>query len=120
MEQDIWTYRDTEIGDIDLTGFKIEATDGEIGKVDEATYEVGASYLVADTGPWIFGKRVLLPAGTVDRIDVENERIFVNRAKDAIKDAPEFDPEQHWADEMRRREVGDYYAGGTRTEIPRY
>jgi hypothetical protein len=111
---DIWTYRESGVGDIDLTGFKIQATDGDIGKIDEATYEVGTSYLVVDTGPWIFGKKVLLPAGTVDRIDVENECVFVDRTKDEIKDAPEFDPELHATDETRRNEIGDYYAAGGR------
>ena len=38
MQSDLWTHRDETIGDIDLTGFKIEALDGDIGKVDEATY----------------------------------------------------------------------------------
>ena len=67
---DIWTFRTAEpLGDIDVTGYSVEATDGGIGKVDEATYEVGGSYLVVDTGMWIFGKKVLLPAGSIDRID---------------------------------------------------
>ena len=49
-----WTYRDTSslganIASIDITGFEVEALDGGIGKVDEATYEVGSSYLVIDT-----------------------------------------------------------------------
>ena len=38
----------------------MEATDGSIGKVDEATSEGGSSYIVVDTGPWIFGKKVQL------------------------------------------------------------
>jgi hypothetical protein len=108
---DIWTYGEMDVGDIDVTGYSIEARDGEIGKIDEATYETGASYLVVDTGPWIFGKRVMLPAGTVERFDLESERVFVRLTKDEIKDAPEFDPELHGRDETRRRELGDYYAG---------
>lgn len=35
-------------------GGKAEASDGHIGKVDEDTEEVGASYIVVDTSPWIF------------------------------------------------------------------
>jgi hypothetical protein len=120
-EMDMWTYRDLEVGDIDVTGFKVEARDGEIGKIDEATYETGSSYVVVDTGPWIFGKQVLLPAGTIEQIDMENERVIVSRTKDEIKNAPEFDPEMHREDETRRREIGDYYAG-TRTggDVRRY
>ena len=106
---DIWTYRETGVGDIDLTGFKIQATDGDIGKVDEATYEVGSSYLVADTGPWIFGKKVLLPAGLVREIDLDAETLYVDRTKDEIKDAPEFDPD-HYRDTAYRDELAGYYA----------
>jgi hypothetical protein len=109
----IWTYRDETIGDIDLTGYSVEALDGGIGKVDEATYEVGSSYLVVDTGPWIFGKKVLLPAGVIDRIDAESETVFVNRPKDEIKNAPELDLEMGTNEDYRTR-VGTYYAGGMR------
>ena len=110
---DIWTYRETgalgvDVGrGIDMTGYSVEAVDGGIGKVDEATYEVGSSYLVVDTGPWIFGKKVLLPAGVVDRIDAEDETIYVNRTKDQIKDSPEFD-ESTYRDVNYRSEVGTY------------
>ena len=61
-----------------MTGFHVEAIDGRIGKVDEATYEVGSSDLVVDTGPWIFGRKVVIPAGTVTQIDTGNEVIALN------------------------------------------
>jgi hypothetical protein len=118
MHTDVWNYRDASslganIANVDVTGFEVEALDGGIGKVDEATYEVGSSYIVVDTGPWIFGKKVLLPAGVVDRIDAESETVFVNRSKDEIKAAPEFDLETDVDEEYRTR-VGTYYAGGVR------
>jgi hypothetical protein len=109
----IWTYKDETIGDVDIAGYSVEAVDGGIGKVDEATYNVGSSYLVVDTGPWIFGKKVLLPAGVIDRIDSVSETVYVNRSKDEIKDAPELDLELGATDEYRTR-VGTYYAGGAR------
>jgi hypothetical protein len=121
MEVDIWTYREETIGDVDLTGFKVEAVDGSIGKVDEATYEVGSSYIVVDTGPWIFGKKVVLPAGVIDRVDVENEQIFVSRTKDEIKNAPEYDLDRE-IDEDYRGELGTHYGQptpvGTRRDEP--
>jgi hypothetical protein len=40
----------TATGPADLVGFDVEATDGNIGKIDEATYDVGGSYVVVDTG----------------------------------------------------------------------
>jgi hypothetical protein len=108
---DLWTYRDTTIGSAQLTGFEVEALDGSIGKIDEASNEVAASYLVIDTGPWIFGKKVMLPAGVIDRVDRENERVYVNRNKDEIKNAPEFD-ESRYRDEPYREELGTYYGPG--------
>ncbi|MGH3130031.1 MAG: PRC-barrel domain-containing protein [Gaiellaceae bacterium] len=110
---DLWTYREgTTTGDLELTGYSVEATDGGIGKIDEATYDVGSSYLVVDTGPWIFGKKVLLPAGVVDRIDSEDKTIYLNLTKDEIKDSPEFD-ETTYRDEAYRSEVGGYYGDRT-------
>jgi hypothetical protein len=117
MDVDIWTYRDsTALGadvnrGVDLTGFSVEAIDGSIGKVDEATYNVGESYIVVDTGPWIFGKRVMLPAGVVDRIDIEDESVFVHRTKDEIKNSPEYDENLN-ADTTYRSELGSYYGTG--------
>ena len=109
---ELWTFQtEPTIGDVDLTGFKIEATDGSIGKIDEATYEIGSSYLIVDTGPWIFGKKVMLPAGVVQRVDPENEMVFVNRTKDEIKNAPEYD-DDHSTDETYRSDLGAYYGVG--------
>ena len=104
---ELWTYREGT-GTMDLSGFEVEAQDGSIGKIDEASNEVGASYVVVDTGPWIFGKKVLLPAGVIDRVDTEDEKVYVDRTKDAIKNAPEFD-ESNYRDTQYRDEVGGYY-----------
>jgi hypothetical protein len=121
---DPWTYGDADIigvdatRNLDLTGFSVEATDGGIGKVDEATYETSRSYIVVDTGPWIFGKKVLLPAAVVERVDLDSQTVFVNRTKDEIKNAPEFD-EATFRDEAYRSQVGDYYSGTRRSTAVR-
>jgi hypothetical protein len=113
---DVWTYRETIVGGVgsgstDIVGFGVEALDGSIGKVDEATYDAGSAYIVVDTGPWIFGKKVMLPAGVVRDIDAREEKIFVNRTKDQIKDAPEFD-ESQISDDSYRTSLGSYYGPG--------
>ena len=115
---DVWTYR-TESGlsdssaRRDITGFGVEALDGSIGKVDEATYDVSSSYVVVDTGPWIFGKKVMLPAGVIDRVDLDEEKVYVHRTKDEIKNAPEFQ-ENSYRDAGFLERLGSYYGpGGT-------
>jgi hypothetical protein len=110
---DVWVYSGTGWGDaLDLTGYKVEALDGSIGKVDRATYETNVSYIVVDTGPWIFGKKVVLPAGVLDAIDRDEETVFVHRTKDEIKDSPEYDETRF--DEAYRNDLGTYYGPGGR------
>jgi hypothetical protein len=109
---EMWTWRETipNLQGVDLTGFKVEAADGSIGKVDEATYETGGSFIVVDTGPWIFGKKVMLPAATIQSVDSQTQQVFVDRTKDDIKNAPEFDPERYRED-IYREKLGSYYEG---------
>ena len=116
MHSDVWTYRErsslgTDVSSRDIAGFEVEALDGSIGKVDDATYETGSSYVVVDTGPWIFGKKVMLPAGVIQRIDDVEEKVFVNRTKDEIKSAPEFDVSMI-GDDSYRGQLGSYYGPG--------
>jgi hypothetical protein len=94
--------------DVDLVGYKVEATDGHIGSIDQASYDVGSAFLVVDTGPWIFGRKVLLPAGTVTNIDRNDRKVYVDRTKDQIKDSPEYDKET-FESATYREQVGDYY-----------
>ncbi|MFG2989204.1 PRC-barrel domain-containing protein [Streptomyces sp. NPDC048257] len=111
MSENVWDYHITvgRLEDVDLSGYKVEATDGSIGKVDKHSDEAGSAYLVVDTGPWIFGKEVLLPAGTVTAIDVEDERIHVALTREQVKDAPEFVRDQHLQDVDYRQLLGGYY-----------
>ena len=113
VSTDLWTYSNTSISQRNLTGFSVEALDGGIGKVDDATYDVGESFIVVDTGPWIFGKKVMLQAGVIRDVDLDTETVFVNRKKDQIKNAPEFD-EDRYREAGYRDELGGYYGPGGR------
>ncbi|MFD8288722.1 PRC-barrel domain-containing protein [Streptomyces lavendulae] len=111
MTEHVWSYKSTagHLAGTDLTGYKVEAVDGSIGKVDKHSDEVGDAYLVVDTGVWIFGKEVLLPAGTVISIDLEQRTIHVERTKEQIKDCPEFHRDKHLGDAVYREQLGLYY-----------
>ena len=117
MSMEIWTYRaEHEVGadvarGVDLTGFAVEALDGRIGTIDEATYDTGRSYVVVDTGPWIFGSKVVLPAGVIDRIDLDEECVYANRTKDEIKESPPYEEGAYRGDAYRDR-LSSYYGSG--------
>jgi hypothetical protein len=116
MQAEVWMYREsgrlgTDIETANLTGYEVEALDGSIGKIDEATQEAGSGYVVVDTGPWIFGKKVMLPAGVIRAVDDPAEKVFVNRTKEQIKNAPEFD-DSLTEDESYRGQLGSYYGRG--------
>jgi hypothetical protein len=114
---DVWMYRDptlaTSLNKERIISYEVEAIDGSIGKIDDASLEADTGHIVVDTGPWIFGKKVMLPAGVIKTADHANEKVFVNRTKDEIKNAPEFDDSMR-NDETYRTELGTYYGRGGR------
>jgi hypothetical protein len=112
MQESIWIWqvrRDPEIALPDLTGFDVDATDGHIGKVDEATYENDRGALVVDTGFWIFGKKRMVPAGLITAVDPEERRIAVACTKDEVKAAPDYE-EVTRDDPAAREAVAAHYA----------
>ena len=115
-QDEMWAYRATSghAPGTDLSGFAVEATDGRIGKVDKYSEDIGSGHIVVDTGIWIFGRQVLLPAGTVSSIDVPGRVLHVDRTKDEIKDSPAFDQEKHAADTDYHQHVAAYY------QVPRF
>jgi hypothetical protein len=58
----------------------------------------------------IFGKKVMLPAGTIDRVDWNEEKVYVDRTKNQIKDSPELDEGGMFeSDPAYRDRLGTYY-----------
>ena len=105
---DMWAYRDaTWTQSQDLVGFDVVAADGSVGTIDKATYNALDAYVVVDTGFWIFGKKRLIPAGAITRVDAEGRHVHVSLTKDEIRSAPDFDSAD-W-DEAGRTQHSDYY-----------
>ena len=53
----------------------------------------------------------MLPAGVIRNSDPDEEKVFVNRTKDQIKNAPEFD-DSLTGDQSYRTRLGSYYSQG--------
>lgn len=94
-----------------LIGFKIGATDGEIGKVsefyfDDETWTI--RYLIVETGSWLMERKVLISPGALKKPDWENESFPVSLTKDQVKDSPDIDTQMPVS---RQQELSlyDYY-----------
>ncbi|WP_345709119.1 hypothetical protein [Kitasatospora paranensis] len=59
---------------IDLAGYRVDATDGHLGRVDRHSDYVDEQHIVVDTGVWVFGREISLPMTAVAAVD-ERHRI---------------------------------------------
>lgn len=81
----------------EVHGYHIRANDGEIGHVtdfvmDDETWAM--RYFVIDTRNWWPGKKVLLAPAWVDAVNWGDRTVDVDLPREAIKSAPEYDPER--------------------------
>ena len=96
----------------DVIGYHVEAVDGGIGTIDEASWDTDRAHLVVDTGPWIFGRKVLVPAGMVEIVDHPATTVHLSLTKEQVKAGPEYDAARHTeSDHDFWRPYDDYYAG---------
>jgi uncharacterized protein YrrD len=76
------------------SGYHIRARNGEIGHVDD--FLIGQDswrirYLLVDTSNWIGGRSVIVSSDAVERVDKEDNQIYVAADRDVIKNAPELE-----------------------------
>jgi hypothetical protein len=83
-----------------VSGYRIQATDGEIGHVDDFIIDDEASengpweirYLIVDTRNWLPGKSVLIPPLWADSINWDTRHVRVGLTRGMIENSPEYDP----------------------------
>lgn len=81
----------------EVTGYSIQATDGEIGKVtdfivDDLSWKI--HFLVVETGTWLFGKEVLISPKWMEAVIWEEKKVSINHTKEKVKNSPEYDASQ--------------------------
>ncbi|MEO7056316.1 MAG: PRC-barrel domain-containing protein [Caldimonas sp.] len=79
-----------------VAGYHIHASDGDIGHVagmliDDQTWSV--RYLVVDTSNWWLGHQVLVSPQWIKSVDWSDESVTVSMTRQAVKDAPAYDPQ---------------------------
>jgi hypothetical protein len=104
---DLWATEDYEAVSSDVIGFSIQARDGGGGTVDDASSDVGACCIVVATGR-LFGVKVILPAGMIERVDHGKKRVYVKVTRDQLKSAPEYEP-IGLKDDAYKARIASYY-----------
>ena len=72
----------------------------------------GSAYVVVGTGPWIFGKKVMLPAGVISRVDEERREGVRQPHERADQELAGVRPRQLTSDASYRTQLGAYYGHG--------
>jgi len=80
----------------DVSGYDIQATDGEIGHVedffvDDDTWAI--RYLIVATRNWWPGKKVLISPKWIERVSWNESKVFINLTRTAIQQSPEYPDE---------------------------
>ncbi len=77
----------------EVIGYYIEATDGEIGHVEDLLADTGSwavRYVVVDTKNWWPGKKVLVSPQWMTRVDWSRQEVEVDLSRETIKASPEY------------------------------
>ena len=77
-----------------LKGYKLNANDGEMGRVEEFYFDDkhwAIRYLIADTGNWLTGRLVLISPYSLVSVNKELGNIGVNLSKKQIEESPSLD-----------------------------
>ncbi|MEO5797240.1 MAG: PRC-barrel domain-containing protein [Rhodoferax sp.] len=112
-----------------MTGYHLHATDGDIGHVcgmlvDDETWAV--RYLIVNTSNWWVGHQMLIAPNWIESVNWQDSSVSVNLTRQAIKEAPAYQPGELLtrADESRLHEHygrAGYWENDTRraAEMPR-
>jgi hypothetical protein len=96
----------------EVTGYHIEATDGEIGHVedfvvDDETWAI--RYLEVDTRNWWPGKKVLVAPQWIDNVSWPDSKVYVDLKRETIQNGPEWNDSVPVTREYENR-LHNYYA----------
>jgi uncharacterized protein YrrD len=96
----------------EVMGYHIEATDGEIGHVEDFIVDDESwalRYMIVDTVNWWPGKKVVVAPEWITGVSWSNSRVSVNLSREKIKNAPEYDPRTMVSRDFEDR-LYDYYS----------
>ena len=78
----------------DLKGYAIGARDGEIGSIEDLLFDDAdwtVRYLVADTGTWLPGRKVLVSPAALGSVNPDAKNVSVSLTREQVRNCPDFD-----------------------------
>lgn len=94
-----------------LLGYRILATDGEVGKLHDLFYDDtqwSIAYFVVETGNWLLGRKVLLAPVGIGQPDWESQKLPVALTQDRIRNSPDIDVDKP-VSRQQEIDLHDYY-----------
>lgn len=79
----------------EVMGYSLQATDAAIGSLEDLLVDNGSwalRYVMVDTREWWIGKHVVVPTQWITALDWEKQLVHVDVLRNAVQQAPEFDP----------------------------
>jgi hypothetical protein len=95
----------------EVTGYHIQATDGEIGHVEDFLVNDESwkiHYMVVDTRNWLPGRKVLVSPTWITGVRWADRKVSVFLSQEAVKDSPEYFPNEPVSQEYENR-LHDHY-----------
>ena len=95
----------------EMFGFTVRGRDEDVGRIHDFYFDSQnwtIRYIVVETGPWLFGERVLLAPRALQRLEWDEERVSVALTQRQIEEAPNADLAQP-VSEQQLREMHTYY-----------
>lgn len=95
----------------EVSGYSVLATDGQLGHIEDFIAQDddwAIRYCVLDTGNWLPGRKVLVAADWIQRIDAERAEVQIDLDRESIRASPEYDANTAINREYEAR-LYDYY-----------
>ena len=80
---------------VEVIGYHIHATDGDIGHVENFMLDCegwNLRYFVVDTSNWWLGKRVLVAMQAVKGVDWSDRHVGLDASREQVETSPPWDP----------------------------
>jgi sporulation protein YlmC with PRC-barrel domain len=99
----------------EVTGYHLQANDAAIGHVEDFLMDGEAwaiRYIVVNTRNWLPGKHVVIPPPWIRRVEWPEHVVEVDVGSEAVRSAPEFDPEMEFSREQEQKLHRHYRRAG--------